>query len=342
MVKRDRQLKFVVESQLKTERADKWLAKQLAPLSRTRIQQLLVEGHVLLNGEVCVRRSILKPGDVVHVSMPEDKRTVPLRAKAGVLDVVYEDDDVIVVNKPSGMVVHPGAGTDGSATLTEILLSHTKGKLSQPEGDRPGIVHRLDKDTTGLLVCAKNDESHGALAEQFGEKSADREYLALLDGLISQREVTIESFLTRDPRRRTAFMSVAVEAVPHPPPSKYRWARSVFSSMSEFGHCLTLSKVILATGRTHQIRVHSAHLKAPVVGDPLYNRPRSWPGTFSTSAKNRLSAVARQMLHAKVLGFKHPRTGQMMRFESDLPADFSDVLNILEPYRVDIAEPRSQ
>ncbi len=284
-------------------RLDVYLASQVPELTRSRIQKLVEEGQIHVNGAVKKANYRVNLGDVITLTLPEPEE-IPLEPENIPLDVVYEDGDIIVINKPRGMVVHPAAG-NYTGTLVQALLYHC-GDLSGIGGAaRPGIVHRIDKDTTGLLVVAKNDMAHQNLAGQIQRKEAGRIYLALVEGRMDLPG-KVEAPIGRDPRdrKRMAVVSTGRNAVTrYRPKEQYRDE--------------TLLEVKLETGRTHQIRVHMAHIGHPVVGDPIYGYRRQ---RFSLQG---------QLLHAWQLHLTHPRTGEAMNFQAPLPEDFTHVLRVL-------------
>ena len=286
------------------ERLDAYLAAKLADLSRSRIQTLIREQYIVVNGEPAKPRDSVKPGDRISIALPE---AVPDRAAPQEipLDIIYEDDDLLVLNKESGMVVHPAPGNpDG--TLVNALLHHCKGKLSGIGGvERPGIVHRLDKDTSGCLVVAKSDPAHQSLVTQFSERSTmEKLYLAVTQGVPKPGKDTVFTHIGRHPVNRQKM------AVVNPPGGKT--AITDYEVLSTDAATVTaLVLCHLHTGRTHQIRVHLHHKGTPLVGDPIYGKP----GKASAQ-------TGRLMLHAWRLAFDHPITGQAMRFESPIPVEF--------------------
>lgn len=287
---------FRVEAAAAGSRLDQFLAATAAGLSRARIQDLIKEGHVLLNGGVAKASARLRAGDTVSLNEPPPVPTETV-AEEIALDVLFEDDDLIVINKPAGLVVHPAAG-NWSGTVVNALLHHCE-TLSGIGGEqRPGIVHRLDKDTSGCLVVAKNDVAHQSLAKQFAGREVTKIYLALAAGKFSRLSGTIEAPIGRHPVQRKKMTVL--------PADKGRAAKTGYRVLRELP-AGTLVECTLHTGRTHQIRVHLRHLGHPILGDEVYGRR----GTF-----------ARQMLHAWRLGFEHPRTGKRLNFESPIPPDF--------------------
>lgn len=290
-------------------RLDQYLTANIEELTRARIQKLIDEGMVTVNGTIARASLKLKKGDKIILTMPP-----PEILEAGAEDIpvaiVFEDENLIVINKPAGMVVHPGAGVH-SGTLVNALLHHCRGSLSSIGGViRPGIVHRLDKDTSGLIVVAKNDNAHQKLAAQLKEKTARRTYIALVEGQPKEAEGTVTAPIGRHPvkRKEMAIVENGRNAVTH------------FKALKYFQR-FTLMECSLETGRTHQIRVHMASLNLPVAGDIVYNRKTS--GTLEGRHKLGLSG---QALHAAKLSFTHPVTGLLLEFQAELPQDFERLL----------------
>jgi 23S rRNA pseudouridine1911/1915/1917 synthase len=307
-------------------RLDRFLAGTLArtdaALSRSRIKTLLQDGMVSKDGATITDPSHrVKPGERYRVSLPpaEDAEARPQDIA---LTVVYEDGDLLVVDKPAGLVVHPGAGRPDS-TLVNALLAHCGPGLSGVGGvRRPGIVHRLDKDTSGLIVVAKNDEAHHSLAAQFAGRAIDRAYLALVWGVPAPPAGRVEGNIGRHPQQRKK-MTVVGPGHGKPAATRYRVIR-------RFGDAVSLVECRLESGRTHQIRVHMAHIGHPLVGDPVYGGRTSGrarrldPGTAEAAR-----AFSRQALHARLIGFDHPRTGGRLKFESEPPNDMRDLIRAL-------------
>lgn len=286
------------------QRADVGLAV-LLDTTRSNMQKLLEEGRVVKGAKVLKCNYKLNLGDAVTVTLPEEAPTTPQPEKLP-LDIIYEDEDVIVINKARGMVVHPAAG-NATGTLVNALLYHCD-QLSHCNGEeRPGIVHRLDKDTSGIMICAKNDAAHKDLAAQIQSKEAQRTYLAVVRGNLKEDEGVIETQIARDKEDRKK-MAVVEEGG--------RQAITTFKVLERFGK-YTLVQCKLQTGRTHQIRVHMEYLGYPVVGDPKYS-PRKTP--FS---------IKGQALHSLTLSFRHPRTGVRMEFEAPLPEDMHKIVTRL-------------
>jgi 23S rRNA pseudouridine1911/1915/1917 synthase len=294
-------------------RLDAWLSEAVPELSRSRVQGLIADGHVLLEGARVRASSRLRAGQEVTLVVPPPTPAEP-RPEAIALHLVHEDDDLIVVEKPAGLVVHPGAGTAGG-TLVNALLHHAKNLSGIGGVLRPGIVHRLDKGTSGLLVVAKHDAAHRSLVEQFAGRTVEKEYLALVLGAPRAKEGTVDAPIGRDPRDRKR-MSVKA--------TRGREARSSWRVEESFDGAALL-RVRIHTGRTHQIRVHLASLGHPVAGDPTYGGART-PSSRSAASRAALQSLERPALHAARLRFDHPRTGERLLFESALPADLESVL----------------
>ena len=286
------------------KRLDAVLAGMMPEYSRSFIQKLFENGSITVGGDPCSeKKRKAAAGDIVEITIPQPER-LEVEAEDIPLDIVYEDDELLVVDKPAGMVVHPAPGNH-SGTLVNALMYHCGDALSSINGViRPGIVHRIDKDTSGLLMVAKTDRAHNALSAQLAEHSITRRYKAIVYSNIKEDEGTVEKPIGRDPgnRLRNAVVYTnSKNAVTH------------YRVLERFG-AFTLVEAVLETGRTHQIRVHMAYIRHPLLGDALYG-----------PAKNKYGAK-RQMLHAGVLGFVHPATGKYMEFNSPLPQDFEDVL----------------
>ncbi|AEV95276.1 RluA family pseudouridine synthase [Pediococcus claussenii] len=284
-------------------RIDKTITKNFSELTRSRIQNLIKHGNVLVNGESTVNRYKLSVGDYVQILIPDPEPTEVIPEKMN-LDIIYEDDDVIVINKPQGMVVHPAPGHK-NGTLVNGLLAHTP--LATINGEfRPGIVHRIDKDTSGLLMVAKNDDALISLSKQLKDKTTKRRYLAIVHGNITEDSGKIDAPIGRSKKDRKK-MDVIADG---------RHAVTHFKVLKRFGE-YTLIECILETGRTHQIRVHLKYIGHPVAGDPLYGPKKTLKGHG-------------QFLHAALLGFKHPRTGEELVFEIEPPKIFQDQLKRLD------------
>ncbi len=320
-------IELTVQAEDAGARLDAYIGWNTDELSRSYAVKLIEKGHVSVNGVNKVsKKQTLAAGDTVVIELPEPEK-LDVLAEDIPLEIVYEDEDVLVVNKPRGMVVHPGPG-NWSGTLVNAVMHHCGDSLSTINGViRPGIVHRIDKDTSGLLMIAKNDKAHESLAEQLRVHSVTREYTALCidnipeEGTFGVRAasrdeetgvITIDVPIGRDVRNRmrhAVMGSGSREAVTH------------ITVLERFGK-YTLVKARLETGRTHQIRVHMAYIHHPLVGDELYGPRRQAPAAAGVK-------VSGQLLHAGTLGFVHPRTGEYMEFNSDLPEVFSEVLERL-------------
>lgn len=298
----DEPVRLVITAAL-TGRIDKQLGHHFKQFSRSQIQRWIEDGHVKVNDQPVKPKYKLAVGDVVTIE-PEKPKKIDLVPENIPLDIVYEDDDVIVVNKPQGMVVHPAPGHPDH-TLVNALLYHSP--LSTINGEfRPGIVHRIDKDTSGLLMVAKNDMAHRSLAAQLKAKTNEREYVALVHGVIKEDQGTIDAPLGRSPkdRKKQAVVADGRHAVTH------------FKVLKRYQH-YTLVSCRLETGRTHQIRVHMKYIGHPLAGDPLYGPRKTLSGNG-------------QYLHAWLLGFKHPRTGKQLTFTAPLPSYFQKMLDKLD------------
>jgi len=294
-------IEFVVSPNDARLRLDQFLAKELPEYSRSRLQQLIRSGFVRLNKQTTRPRQIVRGGDKIHLIEPPLEK-IEMRPEPIPLDVLFEDDDLIIINKPADLTVHPGAG-QREHTLVNALLSHCTTLSGIGGKERPGIVHRLDKETSGCLVVAKNDIAHRELSKQFAARTVEKIYLALVAGKLRKPTGVIEENIGRHPvqRKRMSVSSKRGRAAK----TEYRVIRS--SDQASLVECR------LHSGRTHQIRVHLHHLGHPVLGDKIY-APRF--------AKN----FPRQMLHAWRLGFRHPCTGEWRSFEASLPADFNEAI----------------
>jgi 23S rRNA pseudouridine1911/1915/1917 synthase len=321
------------------QRLDQFVASQLEGVSRSRVQMLMDQGDVLVNGEREKASMKLRGGERIEIT--GEPHPTPLKATAEdiPLDVVFEDADLAIVNKPAGMMVHAGSGQNEDArsrgTLVNALLYRFK-KLSSTGGDlRPGIVHRLDKDTSGLIVVAKNDRTHAALGEMFANREMKKTYIALVQGWIERAKGTINAGVGRDPVRRTRMTTQPLEnarsAVSH-----YEVVRRLSNRFGKF----TLVRVRIETGRTHQIRVHMASIGHPVVGDTLYGGSGQLTDQVVSQAAQSKAArrraeperlrLGRNFLHAARLEFKHPRTGKLLELEAPLPEELVSFMSRLE------------
>lgn len=296
---------FTVED-LEGERLDVYISDKFPDFSRSAIQKFIKNDNVNVNGKSEKPRYIVKLGDIVEIDIPESPE-IEILPENIPLNIVYEDDDLIIVNKEQGIVVHPGAG-NYSGTLVNALLYHTGGKLSNINDDktRPGIVHRIDKDTSGLLMVAKNNRAHEILAEQLKEHSTKREYQFICNGVVDEDYIKVDKPIGRNPKDRLKMAVVlgGKNAITH------------FETIERFEK-FTHMKARLETGRTHQIRVHSSYIKHPLLGDSVYGYKKE---------KFKLNG---QVLHAKKIGFLHPSSGEYMEFDSDLPEYFKELLRKL-------------
>ena len=295
-------------------RLDAYLAANIDGWSRARVQRLIDEQDVLVNGKAVKASYKLRANDEIEVELAPPA-SANFIAENIPLDIVYEDDQLIVVNKPAGLVVHPAAGVY-SGTLANALAYHFQ-QLSKSGSTRPGIVHRLDKDTSGLLVAAKTESAHEHLADQFRARKVFKSYVALVYGVVREESGRIEQPIARDPGNRTRMAVVAGG----------RGALSLYKVRRRFD-LFTLVDVELKTGRTHQIRVHLAWMKHPVVADELYSGGRE--NNLDVRRRALIRRLNRQFLHAEHLGFSHPQTGEEMRFTAPLPEALTNLLDQLE------------
>ncbi len=297
--------RLIVESDKTGERLDFFIASNIQELSRTAVKRLIEDGNIKVNEKEQKVSYKVQENDVVEINVPE-ARELDIKAQDIPVEVVYEDNDIIVVNKPKGLVVHPANGNwDG--TLVNAIMAICKDSLSGIGGEiRPGIVHRLDKDTSGLLIIAKNDESHLNMSNQIKDRKVKKIYYALVRGVVSEDEATINMPIARSTkdRKKMAVNKNGKEAITH------------FKVLERFSK-YTLLEVKIDTGRTHQIRVHLSEIGHPVVGDEVYS-----------NGKNDFG-IKGQLLHAKSLTFRHPITGEEMHLEAELPKEFTDVLQEL-------------
>lgn len=323
----EKKLSFVVEDVDEGARADKFLSLRCDNLSRSRLKSLVQDGHVSLNNKTLSSVSYkVCEGDVFDVTVPPVVSAEPV-AENIPLNIVHEDDDLLIINKAIGMVVHPAAGHH-TGTLVHALLHHCGDSLSGIGGvARPGIVHRLDKDTSGLMIVAKNDFAHQHLSAQLGDRSLSRIYTALVLGVPMPLKGTIDRAIGRHKHNRLK-MSV-MGASP-------REARTHYMVLERFGEGCALVECRLETGRTHQIRVHMEAFGYPLLGDPVYRAPDTKVRSCLKKVTQDIDFIdgvvgfGRQMLHARALQFIHPRSEDVMSFESDLPEDFQRVLSFLQ------------
>jgi len=309
------QQSFEIESGMAGSRLDQALQQLLPDYSRGRIQEWIQQGFVSINQQLCKPRQKVFRGDRVVLDVPEQARLSDAPQPVA-FDLIYEDDDILVVDKPAGLVVHPAAGhQDG--TLVNGLLAHDSRLEQLP---RAGIVHRLDKDTTGVMVVARNPRAHNWLVAELQERRVKREYAAIARGVVTAGR-SIETGIGRHPQQRKK-MSVQENGKP---------AITHFRVERRFEH-YSLLRLRLETGRTHQIRVHLAHIKHPLLGDPVYGGRARIPAGIDAALAERIRDFRRQALHAERLGFAHPSSREPVSFESPLPADFRQLLTALEQY----------
>ncbi len=318
----EKKLNFTVPPGKKKERIDLFLTHSIENATRSKIQKLIEAGFVLVNGKEIKQNYKLLPGDILDVTIPISPRPENAEPENIPLSIVYEDDFFIIVNKPPGMVAHPAFG-NYTGTLVNALLHHTKTLSNFNEPGRPGIVHRIDKDTSGLLIVAKDDVTHALLAKQFAKHTIEREYWAIAWGLFKEKEGEINLNITRCKSDRKKFSASLSEG---------KTATTFYSVIEEF-EFLTLVKLNLKTGRTHQIRVHLSAINHPIFGDPVYGGRNlvysSQQPKFKSSVENLLNIIPRQALHAKTLGIYHPHKKEFVRFDSQLPDDMQNLLNKL-------------
>ena len=299
-------MKIVVNDIIYKNRLDSYIARQMTDLSRMMIKKLIVDGSIFVNGKKVKTSYNLKKDDVIDINLPKVKE-VYLEAEDIPLEIVYEDDDIIVVNKPQGMVVHPGHGNPNK-TLVNAVMNICKDSLSGIGGElRPGIVHRLDKDTSGLIIVAKNDKSHRNISNQIKNRKVKKIYVALVRGVIKENEATIDMPIGRSKTNKTkmAVSKDGKEAITH------------FKVLKRYKD-YTLVELKIDTGRTHQIRVHMSHIGYPVIGDSVYSNGKNEFGVYG------------QMLHSKILEFAHPTTGELMHLEAKLPVYFQNIIDYLD------------
>jgi 23S rRNA pseudouridine1911/1915/1917 synthase len=338
---------LTIEKEAEGSRLDSFLAAALREISRTRIQRAIEDGDVLVNERAVKPSYRLRAGDRVEVDLPEPPPT-ELLPEPIPLKIIYEDGDLVVIDKPAGLIVHPGAGAE-SGTLANALVYHFNelrnadfGSRDDARGDegtapappdnqqsetripqsniRPGIVHRIDKETSGLLVVAKNDYAHERLSDQFRDRKVFKLYAALVYGHMSQERGEVDARIGRSPHNRTRMAVLKGGAG--------RTAHTLFEVAGRFRE-FTLLRVEIKTGRTHQIRVHLAHVGHPVVGDATYGQGRE-NSVRDPQSRRKIARLGRQFLHAAQLSFAHPRTGDVMEFESPLPRELVDFLTGLE------------
>lgn len=308
----------------KKERIDTFLTHFIENATRSKVQKLINENHVIVNGRHVKSNYLVKPLDIIEASHPISPRPEFAEPEEISLDIVYEDEYLIIVNKPAGMVAHP-AYANYTGTLVNALLHHTKKLSALNQEGRPGIVHRIDKNTSGLLVVAKDDWTHAKLAEQFSKHTIEREYHTVCWGKFQKSEGIIETKITRSKSDRKKFTISKTEG---------KEAITLYKVIEEFEFSSYL-KINLKTGRTHQIRVHLASMNKPIFGDTVYGGTKIVYGNEFPKMKSRiqnlLELMPRQALHAKTIGFIHPHTKKFVRFNSELP---EDMLNLISKLRM--------
>ncbi len=309
-------------------RIDRFLLQRLEGATRNKIQQAIEGGHIKVNGENCKASYKVKPGDHIQVEEQRPSTTIPFVPEPIPLDIHYEDEDLLVVYKPAGLVVHPGCGNQ-TGTLIHGLAHHLQWKPSSEETlPRVGLVHRIDKDTTGLLVVAKTEKAMSHLAAQFKKHSVHRRYHALVWGCPAEAQGRVEAHIGRDQRYRKIMAA-------YPEGDQGKRALTHYEVIEDF-HYVSLLELKLETGRTHQIRVHMQHIGHPLFNDSTYGGDRIRKGTIFTKYRqfvdNCFSLMPRHALHAKELGFKHPRTGQELLFTTELPSDMAQVIEKWRQY----------
>ena len=318
---------FLAKDLEKKIRLDKFLTENLKNLSRSQIKKIIVSKNIKINKKQIIASSEkIKENDLIEVNMPEI-RTNYIKPKKINLDIIYEDEDIIVINKNSGLIVHPGAGNKDE-TLVNGLLYLYKNNLSNLNGEfRPGIVHRIDKDTSGIIVVAKNNHAHALLSEQFSKHTISRKYVALVWGVIRPLNGKISTLISRSKKNRQ-LMSVS-DRLGKKAVTNYKTIKT-FSS-KEIPK-ISLVECILETGRTHQIRVHLEYKGNPLVGDKKYGKKKTKFKKINKKFNEMLSSFSRQALHAKSLGFIHPTKKKFVNFDSKLPNDFKKMLDFLDNF----------
>jgi 23S rRNA pseudouridine1911/1915/1917 synthase len=307
-------------------RLDLFLAATCSDLSRSRIQKLIAEGTVLVAGAPARRAHVVRAGEEISIEVPEPRRSV-LEAEDIPLSILYEDEHLLAIDKPAGLVVHPAPG-HASGTLVNALLHHVRDLAGVGGELRPGIVHRLDRDTSGVLLVAKTDRAHQLLSRQMRQRTLRKEYLALVAGVPKVRKGEVSLSVGRDPRDRKKMKAFRATETEQPP--GVRTARTLYEIEREwFALGLTLLRCRLVTGRTHQIRVHLSASGLPIVGDPVYGRP-SYRRVRDAALKRRLAEFPRQALHAERVWFRHPATQEIVEIVAPIPADLAALFKEIE------------
>ncbi|MHB0999729.1 MAG: RluA family pseudouridine synthase [Armatimonadota bacterium] len=314
---------IIVLQEHEGERLDSYLASNIPDMSRSAIRRIIDEGCVTVDGANVKASHKVSEGDTVHFELPAPKPT-DIQPEEISLDIVYEDDDIIVINKPKGMVVHPAPGSP-AGTVVNALLAHSKGLSAVGGVERPGVVHRLDKDTSGLMVVAKNDNAHHSLQKQIQARTAERKYLLLVWGNPRFEQAVVDAPIGRHPTDRKKMAVIETSEL------KSRPAVTEFRVKERFGP-FTLLEAKLQTGRTHQVRVHIAYAGHPVVGDPVYSggiRLHTGEREFVFAVNKMIDDLQGQALHAYSLSFNHPVTGERLEFTVDLPLDMMTLVEYL-------------
>ncbi len=323
---KEKKFRFEVPEGKKKERLDLYLTHAIENATRSKVQKLIDADLVTVNKLPVKANYLIKPNDIIEATLPITPRPEDVEPEDIPLEIIYEDDYLIVVNKPAGMVAHP-AYANYTGTLVNALLHHTKNLSGLNEPGRPGIIHRLDKDTSGLLVVAKNDFTHAKIAEQFNNRTVEREYHAVCWGKFKDQSGEIAANIVRSKRDRKKFSTSETEG---------RHALTLYKVLEEFEFTSYL-KINLKTGRTHQIRVHLSGIGKPVFGDPTYGGRQIIYGSDQPKIKNRiqnlLGLMQRQALHAKTIGFFHPQKKEKMLFNSELPEDMKLLIEKLRVHQ---------
>jgi 23S rRNA pseudouridine1911/1915/1917 synthase len=318
----EKKYRFEITDGKQKERLDIFLTNSIEKSTRSKIQKLIKASLVLINGEPAKANYKVVPNDIVEVTIPVSPRPESVEPEDIPLNIIYEDDDLLVLNKPPGVVVHPALGNH-TGTLVNALLHYTEKLSSVNEDIRAGIVHRIDKDTSGLLLVAKDDWIHSELAKQFASHSVDRTYWAVAWGRFKDDKGEITGNIGRSKKDRKLYAVLENEGKP---------AHTFYKVLEEYQFA-SLLELKLKTGRTHQIRVHLSSINHPVFGDPTYGGRKIVYGfnlpKIKSRIENLLKLIDRQALHAKTLGFIHPRNGRKMEFDSDLPEDMNEILDSL-------------
>ncbi len=317
-----RTISFIAETADTDTRIDQYLASNLKELTRSRIQSLIKEENVKVNNNPVKTSYRLKAGDEIALSIPPSSPYL-LNPEPLAFSIIYEDSSIIVLDKPPGLVIHPAPGHE-SGTLVHGLLHHCNDLSGIGGVLRPGIVHRLDKDTSGILVVAKNDNAHNFLSTQFKNSEVNKKYIALVHGIPGNSEGTIDLPISRHPVKRKE-MAVA-------PSSKGKNAFTKWKIQEILADKFALLSITIKTGRTHQIRVHMSHIGHPVVGDPVYGFKNTWWKKNTSYPKETVESINRQMLHSENLGFLHPDTREYIEFKSPVPVDMSRLIENLKTF----------